>query len=84
MLIRNKFAHAPLDMGIDFETRKFEVCLRHVGVRSKSLTFESVQITETDLADANKQVANLYMRLIKHWGRIVGVSRAGLLSPDSP
>ena len=82
--IRNKFAHGPLDMGIDFESRKFEIYLRQVGVRGKALTFEATPLSPEDLAQANTRVANLYQRLMKHWGAIVGVDRIDLLSPDAP
>jgi hypothetical protein len=84
VLVRNKFAHGPLDMGIDFDTRTFEVYLRNVGVKSKELTFESVRLSVDDLVEANRQVASLYQRLIKNWPGIVGVSRIDALSPDSP
>jgi hypothetical protein len=71
-------------MGINFETRTFEIYLRHVGVKSKELTFESVQLSPSDLAKANDEVGKLYERLMRHWGDIVGVSRIDLLSPESP
>jgi hypothetical protein len=44
-LIRNRFAHGPLDMGINFETREFEVYLRRVSVDRKSLTFQTSPLT---------------------------------------
>ena len=84
VLIRNKFAHGPLDMGIDFDTRKFEIYLRHVGVKSKQLTFESALLTAEELTIANQQVISLYQRLVEQWGAIVGVSRVDLLSPYAP
>lgn len=84
VLVRNKFAHGPLDMGIDFDTRTFEIYLRHVGVKAKELSFESVQLTLDDLTDAHDQVSKLYQRLMKLWPAIVGVSRVDLLSPAPP
>jgi len=82
--LRNKFAHGPLDMGINFDTRKFEVFLRNVGVRSKELTFESKPLSVTELTEAYTKVSNLYERLMRNWAQIVGVSRIDLLSQDSP
>jgi hypothetical protein len=82
--VRNKFAHGPLDMGINFDTRQFEIYLRNVGVRSKSLTFESEPLSSTELAEANERVGKLYERLMRNWAQIVGVHRVDLLSPESP
>jgi|GraSoiStandDraft_5_1057265.scaffolds.fasta_scaffold90365_2 hypothetical protein len=84
VMTRNKFAHGPLDMGMDYQTQQFEIYLRHVGVKSKSLTFESVPLLAADLAAANQRVAKLYERLMKNWAQIVGVSRIDLLSPEAP
>jgi len=81
ILVRNKFAHGSLDLGIDLDTRSLEVYLRQVGVKSKELTFESVPLSKKDLQTANDQVGKLYMRLVKHWGAIVGVPHEDRLSP---
>jgi hypothetical protein len=73
--LRNKFAHGPLEMGINFDTRKFEVFLRNVGVRTKELTFESTPLSVSELRDAHTKVSDLYQKLMRNWAQIVGVSR---------
>jgi hypothetical protein len=64
-LIRNCFAHGPLDMGINFETKKYEVYLRQVSVDRKTLTFQTTPLTHEELQSAQKEVSELYLELIK-------------------
>jgi hypothetical protein len=74
--IRNKFAHGPLDMGINLETRKFEVYLKHISVGGRGkLTFDSETLTKQDLDKAQESVAKLYQSLIEHWHEIVDIPR---------
>ena len=75
-MIRNRFAHGPLDMGINFETREYEVYLRNVAVRGKTLQFVTSALTHEELVEAQKKVNDLYQRLLKSWALIVGVSSA--------
>ncbi len=81
VLIRNRFAHGPLDMGINFETREYEVYLRNVAVRGKTLQFVTSALTHEELVEALKKVNDLYQRLLKSWALIVGVSSADALAP---
>lgn len=74
--VRNKFAHGPLDMGVNFETREFEVYLKHVAVGGRGvLTLESKPLTLAELEEAQRKVAGLYQRLIENWPEIIDVPR---------
>lgn len=70
--IRNKFAHGPLDMGVNFDTREFEVYLKHVSIAGKGvLTLDSEPLKREDLQKACESVSSLYQRLLEHWHEIV-------------
>jgi hypothetical protein len=74
--IRNKFAHGPLGMGVNFDTRKFEVYLKNVSVGGRGvLTLDHEILTDTELREAYESVSKLYRRLIEHWNDIVDVPR---------
>jgi hypothetical protein len=79
--LRNTFAHGPLDAGVNFDTREFEVYLRNVGVRGKSLKFETTVLTAEHLSNVQEKVAALYMNLIENWPLIVGKSSSDALAP---
>jgi hypothetical protein len=79
--LRNTFAHGPLDMGVNFDTRDFEVYLRNIGVRGKELTFETTVLTAEQLNKVQEAVTNLYMKLIENWPLIVGKSSSDALAP---
>jgi hypothetical protein len=79
--IRNRFAHGPLDMGINFEKRAFEVYMRQVGLKGRELEFKTSPLTKEDLDKAQKRVSDLYLRLIKNWALIVGTSTTDELAP---
>jgi hypothetical protein len=79
--VRNRFAHGPLDMGINFETRKFEMYSRRVGNSGKSVKFETVPLTEDDLKEANTKVRELYQGLLENWFLIVGKAGPDALAP---
>jgi hypothetical protein len=79
--IRNRFAHGPLDMGINLETREFEMYLRRVGNSGKSVVFETTTLTATDLTAALSEVSDLYMQLIENYSLIVGVGFTDTLAP---
>src|SRR5262249_16596030 len=55
-LIRNRFAHGPLDMAINFETREYEVYLRQVSVDRRTLTFQTKPFTHDELVAAQKEI----------------------------
>jgi len=80
-LIRNRFAHGPLDMGINFETKDFDVYLRKVSVDGKKLIFETSPLTHEELVDAQKRISALYLSLIENWPSIVGTSSIDALAP---
>jgi hypothetical protein len=84
--IRTRFAHGPLDIGINFEKREFEVYLRRVGLKGRELTFQTSPLAESELETAQAAVSNLYNRLMKNWGLIVGTSSDTLAPPheESP
>jgi hypothetical protein len=72
--IRNKFAHGPLDMGVNFDTRQFEIYLKHVSVGGKGvLTLDSEPLKREDLRQACESVSKLYQRLIEHWHEIIDI-----------
>lgn len=74
---RNKFAHGPLDMDVNKETREFEVYLKHISVRGKGvLTLESEVLTTSELETAQANVAGVYQKLIKHWHEIIDIPSA--------
>jgi hypothetical protein len=79
--IRNRFAHGPLDMSINFETRAFEVYIRRVGLKGRELEFKTSPLTKEELDKAQKRVSDLYLRLIKNWALIVGTSTTDELAP---
>jgi hypothetical protein len=79
--IRNRFAHGPLDVGINFETRAFEVCIRRVGLKGRELEFKTSALTKEELGKAQKAVTDLYLSLIKNWALIVGTSTTDELAP---
>jgi hypothetical protein len=78
--IRNRFAHGPLDMGLNLETRTFEMYLRKVAVKGK-LQFETNVLTKEELDKARNAVSTLYNDLLENWGAIVGVSWPDDLAP---
>jgi hypothetical protein len=80
-LIRNRFAHGPLDIGINLETREFEVYLRQVSVDRKTLTFQTTPLTHEELKAAQKQVSELYVELIKIFSSIVDGHSIDSLAP---
>ncbi|MGE0232476.1 MAG: hypothetical protein AB7S46_11910 [Flavobacteriaceae bacterium] len=74
---RNKFAHGPLDMDVNKETREFEVYLKHISVKGKGvLTLESEVLTTSELETAQAKVAGVYQKLIKHWYEIIDIPSA--------
>lgn len=79
--IRNRFAHGPLDMGINFEKRAFEVYIRQVGLKGRELDFKTSALTIDELAKAQKAVSDLYRRLIENWALIVGIDAKDVLAP---
>jgi hypothetical protein len=79
--VRNRFAHGPLDMGVNFETREFEMYSRRVGNTGKSVIFETVALTAADLQDAQTKISELYQQLLKDWQLIVGASSVDELAP---
>jgi hypothetical protein len=80
-LIRNRFAHGPLDMGINFETREFEVYLRQVSVDRKSLTFQTSPLTHDELVAAQSAISDVYLELIRIYPAIVGKGHMDELAP---
>ena len=80
-LIRNKFAHGPLDMGVNFGTRDFEVYLRRITIDGKKLVFETSALTHEELVEAQRRVSALYQILIENWPSIVGKSSLDPLAP---
>jgi hypothetical protein len=80
-LIRNKFAHGPLDMGVNFDTRDFEVYLRRITIDGKKLVFETSALTHEELVEAQRRVSALYQILIENWPSIVGKSSLDPLAP---
>jgi len=68
-------------MGVNFETREFEVYLRRINLHGKTLHFETSALTKADLADAQKAVSDLFMRLIENYGLIVGENSKDMLAP---
>jgi hypothetical protein len=79
--IRNRFAHGPLDMGVNLETRQFEMYSRRVGNSGKSVIFETVPLTAADLESALSEVADLYTKLVKNYSLIVGIAFTDTLAP---
>lgn len=79
--IRNRFAHGPLDMGINFEKRALEVYMRRVGLKGRELEFKTSPLTKEDLDRAQKRVSDLYRRLFENWALIVGTSTTDELAP---
>ena len=79
--IRNRFAHGPLDMGINFETRAFEVYIRRVGLKGRELEFKTSALTNEELNKAQKAVSDLYRGLMENWALIVGTSSKDELAP---
>jgi len=79
--VRNRFAHGPLDMGVNLETRKFEMYSRRVGNSGKVVTFETVPLTEDDLKEAQSKVSELYQGLLDNWYLIVGTDSPDALAP---
>ena len=74
---RNKFAHGPLDMDVNKETKEFEVYLKHISVRGKGvLTLDSEVLTTSELEIAQAKVAGVYQKLIKHWHEIIDIPSA--------
>ena len=74
---RNKFAHGPLDMDVNKETKEFEVYLKHISVPGKGmLTLESGVLTKSKLETAQAKVAGIYQKLIKHWHEIIDIPSA--------
>lgn len=68
---RTKFAHGPLDVGVDLDLKEFEVYLRRVAVRGE-IEFETALLTDQELIEANNTVSNLYMKLRDNWLLLVG------------
>jgi hypothetical protein len=79
--VRTRFAHGPLDMGVNFDTRDFEVYLRRVAVSGKDLDFRTSPITEEELDKALKDVSQLYMSLLNQWPLIIGKAAPDALAP---
>ena len=79
--VRNRFAHGPLDMGVNLETRKFEMYSRRVGNSGKAVVFETVPLTEDDLREALSKVSELYNGLLENWSLIVGRESPDVLAP---
>lgn len=69
---RNLFAHGPLDMGANFDTRTFDVYLRRVRIHGKSLELDTEVITIDELDKANTAISALYKDLMDHFAEIVG------------
>jgi hypothetical protein len=80
-LIRNRLAHGPLDMGINFETKEYEVYLRQVSVDRRTLTFQTTPLTHEELEAAQKAVSELYLDLIKIYPSIVDGHSIDTLAP---
>jgi hypothetical protein len=80
-LIRNRFAHGPLDMGINFETREFDVYLREVSVDRKSLTFQTSPLSHDELVKAQSAINEVYLKLIQIYPTIVGKGHVDELAP---
>ena len=75
--IRNKFAHGPLDMGVNLDTREFEVYLKNISIGGKNaLTLSSETLTTEELRKAQESVSKLYQRLLELWNDIVDLPRA--------
>lgn len=79
--IRTRFAHGPLDMGLNFDKREFEVYLRQINTTGRNLTFLTAPLTDEELAEANQAISGLYMKLLEVWPLIVGVSHINSLAP---
>jgi hypothetical protein len=79
--IRNKFAHGPLDMGINLDTRQYQVYSRRVGNSGKKVIFETAELASTDLEEALTKVNSLYMRLLRDYSLIVGTPFTDTLAP---
>jgi hypothetical protein len=79
--VRNRFAHGPLDMGINLETRQFEMYARRVGNSGKRVIFETTPLRSADLSDALEQVSGLYGNFLENYSLIVGVEFGDTLAP---
>lgn len=79
--VRNRFAHGPLDVGVDLGTGKFEIYSRRVGNSGKAVIFETVPLTEDDLKDAQSKVSELYQGVLDNWYLIIGTDSQDALAP---
>jgi hypothetical protein len=79
--IRTRFAHGPIDVGVNFETREFEVYLRRVALKGRELIFETSPLTHEELEQAQAAINKLYLRLIKSWALLVGTASTDTLAP---
>jgi hypothetical protein len=79
--IRNSFAHGPLDMGINLETRELEIYMRRVHTKGKTLSYETTILTKDELDKALKSITDIYLKLVKNWSLIVGASSIDELAP---